>query len=153
MIKRFRDVLALLTIIIVIPMLWVTQGLGILARGPIFAYLESLVAPSCGITAAGAAIVVGPDSVYGMRTLDLSDNPLGDEGVEALAQSPYASYMRSLYLGDVGATDRGAKALADSPHLANLSYLVLTGNGFTQEGKDALSASPHLAGCTIEFGE
>ncbi len=30
MIKKFRDVLALLTIIIVIPMLWVTQGLGIL---------------------------------------------------------------------------------------------------------------------------
>ncbi len=129
------------------------EGLRVIATGSRFESVESLALAETGVTAVGAGVVIGPDSVYGLSSLDLSRNPLGDEGVEALAASPYGSYLRSLYLDGVGATDRGARALASSPHLADLGYLQFRGNDLTEAGIAALRASPHLAGCTIDVGE
>jgi hypothetical protein len=129
------------------------EGLRVIATSALFESVETLTQADTGITAAGAQVVIGPDSVYGLSTLDLSGNPLGDEGVEAIAASPYGSYLRSLYLNEVGATDRAARALASSPHLADLGYLELKGNALTDAGLAALAASPHLANCTVETGE
>jgi hypothetical protein len=128
------------------------EGLRVIATSALFESVESLALADAGITAAGAKVVIGPDSVYGLSLLDLSANALGDEGVEAIAASPYGSYLRTLYLNEVGATDRAARALASSPHLADLGYLELKGNTLTDAGLAALRASPHLAGCTIETG-
>lgn len=129
------------------------EGLTVIATTQFFESVETLVVQEAGITAAGAKVVIGPNSVYGLSMLDLSRNALGDEGVVAIAESQWGSYLSSLYLNEVGATDVAARALASSPHLAGLGYLELKGNAITDEGKAALRASPHLAACTIEFGE
>lgn len=129
------------------------EGLTVIATTQLFESVETLVLAEAGITAEGAKVVIGPNSVYGLAILDLSRNSLGDEGVVAIAESPYGSYLGTLYLNEVGATDVAARALASSPHLAGLGYLELKGNAITQAGKAALQASPHLAACTIEFGE
>lgn len=129
------------------------EGLRALATTPYFETVSSLGLAGAGITAAGAAVVMGPDSLWGMANLDLSRNPLGDEGVEAIAASPYASYLGTLALAEVGMTDRGVLALTSSPHLKQVDYIDLSGNAITQAGQDALAASALLADCTVDLGE
>lgn len=109
--------------------------------------------------------------VASLRTLDLSQNPIGDEGVEALARGAPLGLLDALSLRGVGLTDRGlarlasarwapsslslgdnaigdegARALAASPACARLRRLDLAGNGLTDEGVEALAASPYLRG-------
>ncbi|MBW2278823.1 MAG: hypothetical protein JRF63_15125, partial [Deltaproteobacteria bacterium] len=70
-------------------------------------------------------------SVY---TLQLSRNPIGDEGVELIAKHKRSEELGNLYLDHIGMTDRGAVALAASPNVASLLYLAVGGNELTAAG-------------------
>jgi len=60
-----------------------------------------------------------------LRRLDLSDNALGDEGVEALLASPLADELEWLSLRKNQMGERAALALARTPRLARLRQLML----------------------------
>jgi hypothetical protein len=102
------------------------------------------------LTAASVAALDKAD-IGAVYTLHLSRNPLGDEGVEAVAKSERAAQLTNLYLDRVGMTDRGAEVLAESPKLAGLLYLAVGGNELTEAGITALENSPHLKKCDIDF--
>ncbi|KAF7548683.1 hypothetical protein G7Z17_g6924 [Cylindrodendrum hubeiense] len=83
------------------------NGISVEAARAIGAFLES---PHCGLT-----------SIY------LSSNPLGDEGVEALAAAvPKAPYLTRLFLQSVGVSTKGAiaicKAVTGHPSLESFDF-------------------------------
>ena len=102
---------------------------------------------------------VGPTGVRALASahrprlnrLYLSVNPLGLEGVKALAASPSVRRLSRLGLGVVrlraADADRvaAARALARSPHVAGLKSLGLFRNHVGDAGARALAESPHLA--------
>ncbi len=73
-----------------------------------------------------------------LQHLDLSDNPLGDEGVEALADWAGLAYLWALWLVETEMGDRGARALAASPHLGFLIHLDVSFNGLSKKANAAL---------------
>lgn len=102
------------------------------------------------LTAASVEALTKVDigSVY---TLQLSRNPIGDDGVELVAKHKRTEELANLYLDHVGMTDRGAKALAASPYVASLLYLAVGGNQLTEAGVAALKNSPNLTKCEIDL--
>jgi uncharacterized protein (TIGR02996 family) len=86
-------------------------------------------------------------SAYLQRTsyLDLSNNPVRDQGAKLLADSPHLAHMRGLNLSSSGIGDPGLKALIASPHLPELRELYLSDNRISNKGVRALAQSP-LAG-------
>ncbi len=78
------------------------------------------------------------------RHLDLSDNRLGDVGVQVLARSPHLGQLRGLNLSCTGVGDAGARALADAPPLDHLKELYVSNNRIGAAGGRALADSPHL---------
>jgi Leucine-rich repeat (LRR) protein len=70
--------------------------------------------------------------------LNLSENPLGDDGVAAVASSEKCENLSALYLSKVGMTDRGAAALAASQHLTKLKDLDVSGNALSKDAIDLL---------------
>jgi uncharacterized protein (TIGR02996 family) len=70
-----------------------------------------------------------------LSSLDLSDNPIGDDGVRALVASPYLGRLRWLGLVncDIGADGVEAFAAAASRVLPNLRYLRFT-DGYRTDG-------------------
>lgn len=106
------------------------------------------------ITAAGVRALL--DEQSGLKwiwEIDLSNNPIGDAGVEVIAKSANTQTMRSMTLSNVGMTDKGARALAASSHLGRLEDLYVDGNKLTPAGVKALKASTGLAKCTVYVGE
>lgn len=102
------------------------------------------------LTAASVAALNRADigSVY---TLELSRNPIGDEGAEVIAKAKRTGRLANLYLDHTGMTDRGAGALAASPFVSSLMYLAVGGNALTDAGIAALKNSPHLKDCQIDL--
>jgi Ran GTPase-activating protein (RanGAP) involved in mRNA processing and transport len=70
--------------------------------------------------------------------LDLSENPLGDAGVEALANGGGLSSLRELRLSGIGLGARGCAMLALGPWSAGLERLDLSDNALSDEGALAL---------------
>lgn len=66
---------------------------------------------------AAGAIALVEAAPASLRNLWLYGNPIGDEGVRALAQAPWLGQLRELNLDLVGMTDAGVEALLASPHL------------------------------------
>ncbi len=96
-----------------------------------------------------AAAPVGID----LRAIFLRGAPLGDEGIEILANSAVLAATQCLSVERCGLTDRGVQALAQSPHLTNLRELYLCNrdgiesgplNQIGDAGVLALAASPNL---------
>jgi uncharacterized protein (TIGR02996 family) len=73
-----------------------------------------------------------------LRSLDLSGNFLGSDGVRALAVSPYLTRLRDLDLSHSRIGDAGARALAESDLLPRLVRLDLSGNDIGPAGVRAL---------------
>jgi Ran GTPase-activating protein (RanGAP) involved in mRNA processing and transport len=116
--------------------------------------LEILYLKDCKISAVGARALMDPKTgLKGLWEIELSDNPIGDAGVEAIAKNGHTSMLSGLYLSNVGMTDRGARALAASPHLGKLKSLYVDGNKLTPAGIQALKESPGFPKCTPYFGE
>jgi uncharacterized protein (TIGR02996 family) len=82
--------------------------------------------------------------LHALRTLKLPVNPVGTEGVWALADSPALANLAELDLGYCGLGVEGAQALAGSSRLTKLSRLNLECNDIGDEGLHALIQSPTL---------
>ena len=78
-----------------------------------------------------------------LSSLDLTANPIGDDGVERLVRSPHLGGIRFLSLSGTDTGKRGAEALAASQTLPNLQYLDFIGNAVEltprPAGQDAIS--------------
>lgn len=81
--------------------------------------------------------IVGPG-------LNLSMNPISDDGAAALAKCEHLSPFTELILRECRVGNLGAKALAESPYVANLVYLDLWKNRVGNPGAKSLAVSPHL---------
>ncbi len=76
--------------------------------------------------------------------LVLAGNPIGSQGVRALAESPRLENLRTLDVRDAQIGPDGAFALAAAAHLGKLGRLVLSMNPIGAEGARALASSPCL---------
>ncbi|MBX9627668.1 MAG: hypothetical protein K2X82_27965, partial [Gemmataceae bacterium] len=135
--------------------------------------LRKLGLAFAGLPAPDAATLFALPVVRGLDHLDLSNNPLGPDGVAALAEARGVRGVSVLKLGETKAGVAGVEALAASGVLAGVRWLDLSGNrlgpvavgklaGSRQarglrvlklsdnrvedKGAAALAASPHLAG-------
>jgi uncharacterized protein (TIGR02996 family) len=113
-----------------------------LAGSGLAAGLELLDLENNAVGPAGTAALVRalPD---GAR-LVLDRNPVGDEGLRALAGSPLMGRLGELRCGRGELGDEGATAVAGSPFAGRLSLLYLPGQRVTSAGARALLASPRL---------
>jgi hypothetical protein len=75
-----------------------------------------------------------------LARLDLSENPLGDAGVEALANGGGLSSLRELRLSGIGIGARGCAMLALGPWSVGLERLDLSDNALSDEGALALAS-------------
>jgi Ran GTPase-activating protein (RanGAP) involved in mRNA processing and transport len=81
-----------------------------------------------------------------LETLELNQNELQPEVLEALLQSASSSKLRALSITNNPALGpRAASHIADNPELADLRVLELCGCGILGQGLRALAASPNLA--------
>jgi Ran GTPase-activating protein (RanGAP) involved in mRNA processing and transport len=122
------------------------DGIAALAASPLAEQLHVLEAQNTGIGDRGiAALADSPllDRLLGPG-LNLSMNPIGNAGVQALAARPDLAPFTELILRECRVSDAGASALASSPNVANLVYLDLWQNRVGDVGARALAASPHL---------
>lgn len=95
---------------------------------------------------------IGPDRVHlllgerlsNIEWLFLWSNPLGDEGLRALATKSHLNKLRGLSIPSCGVGDEGLEALAASPILANVELLNFDNNQNTSRGILAIAQSPYL---------
>lgn len=112
-----------------------------LARRPF--PLHSLNLGSANIGAEGA-LALGA-ALDGCRSLTLTGNPIGDEGVAALAKSKPLASLETLFITATDLTDEGIATLARSPNLTRLHRLGLARNDdITTDGLGALARSKKL---------
>jgi uncharacterized protein (TIGR02996 family) len=78
-------------------------------------------------------------SLKRLNHLDLSDNILGSDGLQALLVAAPLTGLTSLSLRECRVGDRGARALAQSPLLTQLAWLDLSGNDIGPAGVRALA--------------
>lgn len=124
----------------------------------------------CDISTAGARALAHAGGQ--LKELQLNNNPIGDDGVQELAESPALASLTTLRLRRTGlgsvvgtalassrflrglttlslANNRlgylGARELASSQGLSQLTFLNLEGNEIGDEGVRALVSSPQLA--------
>ena len=83
-----------------------------------------------------------------LRTLELSDNQIGDRGIGALAHSELTTELEELNLSRNAIADAGAMSLAEA-HWPRLTYLNLKGNHIGARGAAALRDSPSLKYCRV----
>lgn len=125
-----------------------SDGLAALAASPLAGRLTVLELQNTDVGDRGIrALTESPllERIVGPG-LNLSMNPISDDGARALAGCEHLSPFTELILRDCRVGDPGAKALADSPYVANLVYLDLWKNRVGNPGAKALAASPHLGG-------
>ena len=106
--------------------------------------LERLALGSNEIGAAGAAAFAKVPGVERLKDLDLGFNPLGDEGVEALAAADFSALNR-LIMPTVGVGDRGVSALAAQETFHVLEYVMLSKNQISDDGAQALARASWLS--------
>ena len=71
--------------------------------------------------------------------LDFYGNVISDDGVKAIASSPYMKNLKKLSLYGNLVEDDGAIAIAESATLAKLKHLFLTSNRVRRAGLEALT--------------
>jgi len=86
--------------------------------------------------------LIASDHLERASYLDLSNNPVRDQGARRLAGCQYLAKVRGLNLSSSGIGDGGLKALAYSPHLGHLRELYLCDNRISNSGASALVRSP-----------
>ncbi len=126
---------------------WIDELIGRLIRLGYFPYLESLALVGTGITPVAISDIAECPRLTRLRTLRIDFTGrywldpqhhmlrgVRDEGVAALAASPYLLELRELSMRAAGISFVGAGILAESATLANLERLTLTGNSDIDKG-------------------
>lgn len=125
---------------------------------------QNYIGPECG------TLFAKSKGFDGLRSLDLSNNSLGAQGVEALSSASFmgdlevlhvgmntmgdgaldtllatlTSALKTLLLDYNGLGDEGMNALAEATHLTSLERLDISQNAATPDGLRALVHAPHL---------
>jgi uncharacterized protein (TIGR02996 family) len=94
----------------------------------------------CGCAA--GAVLANAESLRAVQQLDLTDNPLNPEGVEALMQGEWPE-LTDLWLTETNAGDDGVRAIARSGVLSRLVTLAMNRCRITPEGLTSLFAAPN----------
>ncbi len=129
------------------------DGVRVLAERPEFGGLESLTyradeleRHSC-VTSVGAEGIAESTTLTRLKSLDLGDHYIGNEGLRALASGVNAHRLERLGVeyNDIDEDgDNGILAVVESSRLANLRELRFGGNHLGRVGAEALAAWPHL---------
>lgn len=105
------------------------------------------------LTVAAVRSIVSCPRAAHLRLLALDINPIGDEGLEALAAWPGLTTVEDLLVSTVGATGRGVAALAASPHLTALKRASFGFQAVGDAGAVALAALPASQWLQVERAE
>lgn len=112
-------------------------GLEAFLASPLPSALQELQLAGCNLNSDRTRLLAG--GAFGnLRALNLSRNPVGNEGLAALARSPHLSGLLSLELGYSQVGDEGVLALLESPLADGLAYLDITGSPASEETKELL---------------
>ncbi len=96
-----------------------------------------------GLTADGLRVLLNSGPA-GVRELDLSRNPLRDDGAALLAGCEHLRGLRVLKLAATHLGDDGLRALSESPHLGRVAVLDVSNNPAGDAGVRAVVESRHL---------
>lgn len=88
------------------------------------------------------------DCLRGIQELNLSNNPIGREGCEALASCPHLGQLENLFLHSCGLDDDDVEALLSSSHLRALRNLALSQNALTSRSVERLASCGLLSSLT-----
>jgi hypothetical protein len=110
----------------------------------------------CGLGADGAAELAGCEALSNLRTLSISNDFLGDAGMQALAESPHLRQLTTLTLnricdgryGPAPVTADGVAALVRSPVARRLRRLDLKGNHLQDDDVEPLCDATGLEDLT-----
>lgn len=89
-----------------------------------------------------ATLIANFEPIKKIKTLILTHNHLGPEGIRILTESPYLPKVTYLHLGSNHLGDEGIKQIARSEKFSEVKLLNLECNGITAEGAIALAESP-----------
>ena len=101
-----------------------------------------------GLDVAAVKALAGDARLAKATSLDLSQNPIGDDGAGALAASAHTGALNQVWLGGTGLGDAGLVALSKSGALRP-KMLFLGSNGFAEAGLSALLQSPVAGGLNL----
>jgi uncharacterized protein (TIGR02996 family) len=108
-------------------------------------HLRTLQLSSNRFGAEGLRYLLRGERLPSLDCLSLGICEIGDDGAEALAWAVSLTRLTRLELIRNRIGDRGVTALAGAAHLASLERLNLATNGFSDAGVEALASSPHLS--------
>jgi len=114
--------------------------------------LKGLNLGGCELDESAVQAIAKAKCVRSLERLALTGNPIGDEGISALAEASLVS-LKNLYLAATEITDEGLENLSGSPHLKALKFLGLERNEeVSSDGVESLRSSlPSLE--KVEFDE
>jgi uncharacterized protein (TIGR02996 family) len=114
-------------------------GIEAFLSSPLVLGLRKLALAHCGLNTARTQLLAS--GVFtGLRVLDLSHNPIGNEGAAALAGSPHLAGLLVLNLRYSQVGDEGVLAILESPLADGLVLLDLTGSPASAETKELVAA-------------
>ncbi|MGD9904452.1 MAG: protein kinase [Vicinamibacterales bacterium] len=123
-------------------------GLAAMVGAPYLSALRTAALGRNGLTATGLALLSGAPAE--LERLDLTGNPLGDDGAGVLAHLLPRLPVRSLGLADCGMSGRGlATILAAAP--SGLAHLSLSGNAVDASGAMELAAAAAARPASLEL--
>src|SRR5262249_52934588 len=103
------------------------EGLAALARSSALPRLASLAPQPCGLDQDALGGLDKGGASLRLTTLNLAENPLGEEGAHALARSPLCAHLRSLCLRHTNLYANEVTCLS-SANFARLHALDLSDN-------------------------
>ena len=105
--------------------------------------LRTLNLAGTQVTDAGVTALMRSRVGQGLRELDLSQTPVGDEALESIAA--HGHNLRHVHLSHLEVGKPGLKALAGAPALARLHHLRLDGPPLQDPAaREVLASSPYL---------
>jgi len=114
--------------------------------------IEDVTVVRSQITARGVRGIMAGKNTSGLQSLHLTGNPLGEEGLRALAESPRLAQLKSLVIQDVGATAAGVQALAASPHF-RVGSVAMGFQAIGDAGAEALAGATMVNSLRLESAQ
>lgn len=121
-------------------------GVNLLLRSPHLTQVALLDLSFNGLCDGGVRLLARADTLPRLRALYLTDNrKVSDDGLRALAESPYLGGLHTLDVSGNAVADAGVRAVAGSRSLTRLHTLRLFANAIGDAGAAALAGSRLLA--------